>query len=49
MTEILDHEPDVPDGDDQKAKTEDVEIVTRVDFLDAPELDDIDVEDDDDA
>lgn len=42
---ILDRPPKEPDGDNQKAKTDDdVEIVTRVDFADADELDDIDPE-----
>ena len=42
-------EPPGPEGDDQLAKTDDdTEIVTLVDFLEAPELDEDDVEDSDD-
>ena len=44
----LDSPPAEPEGDDQEARTEEdeVEIVTLVDFEDAPELDEPDYDDD---
>jgi hypothetical protein len=49
MTEVLEQPPG-DEGDDQAAKTEDTEVVTGVDFLDADELEgDEDSDDEPDA
>lgn len=48
MTKPLEEPPEVEEGDDSVNKPADAEIVTVVDFEDADELEEDDVEDGDD-